>query len=664
MFGSTSVHASLLRLGASFGINITKETEVISANVNNWYGLDQLDGIGYDDVLNISYTLYFMDNSHQKQILCHRENMTMIVGDDDRFSDTFHSILMQMRQGEKSTFKVSVEFISENVYVGPYPLNNNSRQAPQGKDTFYDIHVHHITKPKRVEPTNYSERLQVALKYKNDGNILFRASRISGAVKKYMHSIEWADIDVPITPDEKCNACKGTGLITTTQTMGPMTLTTTNAKCTDCQIRSEFSDLLIERHTLISACNNNLSLIYLQCKRWDLAIHHAEKVLEMDANNKKAIFRKNQAMENKEHMLNGFKNYKWEEDKVWCAFLDTLEYPAQFGEEGKKEHLFKKKKKYYKENIDCDFDDDMAYETIYNVNKNSNNDQQFEQKENERHIEAQQLQNMKTAKEKETTEAQDDHTTMQQARECIANKQQTIDELQEQNQTLLNTIRDLTTQLNTITQEKASLTQQNKEMVLQNDALVAKYSDVTRKYNEYIEENKQENDEDMDVLQDGPTQQFYAFLENIRLTEYFDQFKEASVCDIRDVEFFDADTLSDIKFRNKLHEKKLLKEAENFKVKMNEFMQLLKENQISSQHKLLFNKLGIVTVDILCNQIKEKKHLQQKCNITNVPQQDMIWRMIERQWNPNQYGEDRKDNQVDHNPDQGDEGAKAETAYI
>eukprot|EP01083_Nonionella_stella_P161706 529993_1 len=626
MFGSQSIQAGYLRLRATFGI--TKETELISTNTNNWYGLD---GVEYDDILNISYTLYFMDNSHQKQILCHRENMTMIVGDDDRFCDTFHTILMQMRQGEKSVYKVTADATADEhvlltVYVAPdelkqYPFNNNSRQAPEGKDTFYQIHVHQITKPKRVEPTDYSQRLQVALKYKNDGNILFGASRISGAIVKYMHSIEWADIDLSTAPN-----------------------------------------LLTEKHKLISACNNNLSLIYLRYKKWDSAIRHADKVLEIDANNKKAMMRKNKALANKENIVNGFRNYKWKQDKIWNTFLSVLEYPAQFDQEQTKQYLFKKRKKYYKENIDCDFDDDMAYETIYNVNKNSNNDQQFEQKENERHIEAQQLQNMKTAKEKETTEAQDDHTTMQQARECIANKQQTIDELQEQNQTLLNTIRDLTTQLNTITQEKASLTQQNKEMVLQNDALVAKYSDVTRKYNEYIEENKQENDEDMDVLQDGPTQQFYAFLENIRLTEYFDQFKEASVCDIRDVEFFDADTLSDIKFRNKLHEKKLLKEAENFKVKMNEFMQLLKENQISSQHKLLFNKLGIVTVDILCDQIQEKEHLKQKCNITNVQRQDLIWRMIERQWNPTENGDDSKQNQIYHSQD--NEGSKAETAYI
>eukprot|EP01083_Nonionella_stella_P236565 830740_1 len=533
MFGSQSIQAGYLRLRATFGI--TKETELISTNTNNWYGLD---GVEYDDILNISYTTYFMDDSNQKQILCFRENMTMIVGDDDRFSDTFHSILMQMRQGEKSTFKVSVEFISENVYVGPYPLNNNSRQAPQGKDTFYDIHVHHITKPKRVEPTNYSERLQVALKYKNDGNILFGASRISGAIVKYMHSIEWADIDLSTAPN-----------------------------------------LLTEKHKLISACNNNLSLIYLRYKKWDSAIRHADKVLEIDANNKKAMMRKNKALANKENIVNGFRNYKWKQDKIWNTFLSVLEYPAQFDQEQTKQYLFKKRKKYYKENIDVDFDDEIAYETIYNVNE-------CEQKEKERNIEA---------------EEED---------------------------------------------EKTELAPQN------------------TKEEEKIEANVQDDDHHADACQNGPKQQFYKFLEDTRLTEYFDQFEEANVSDIRDVEFFDADTLSDIKFRNKLHMKKLLKEAEKLKVKMNEFVQLLRENHVSSQHKLLFNNLGIVTVDILCNQIKEKKHLQQKCNITNVPQQDMIWRMIERQWNPNQYGEDRKDNQVYHNPDQGDEGAKAETAYI
>eukprot|EP01083_Nonionella_stella_P161705 529992_1 len=556
MFGSTSVHASLLRLGASFGINITKETEVISANVNNWYGLDQLDGIGYDDVLNISYTLYFMDNSHQKQILCHRENMTMIVGDDDRFCDTFHTILMQMRQGEKSVYKVTADATADEhvlltVYVAPdelkqYPFNNNSRQAPEGKDTFYQIHVHQITKPKRVEPTDYSQRLQVALKYKNDGNILFGASRISGAIVKYMHSIEWADIDLPTAPNPS---------------------------------HSEFSGLLTEKHKLISACNNNLSLIYLRYKKWDSAIRHADKVLEIDANNKKAMMRKNKALANKENIVNGFRNYKWKQDKIWNTFLSVLEYPAQFDQEQTKQYLFKKRKKYYKENIDVDFDDEIAYETIYNVNE-------CEQKEKERNIEA---------------EEED---------------------------------------------EKTELAPQN------------------TKEEEKIEANVQDDDHHADACQNGPKQQFYKFLEDTRLTEYFDQFEEANVSDIRDVEFFDADTLSDIKFRNKLHMKKLLKEAEKLKVKMNEFVQLLRENHVSSQHKLLFNNLGIVTVDILCNQIKEKKHLQQKCNITNVPQQDMIWRMIERQWNPNQYGEDRKDNQVDHNPDQGDEGAKAETAYI
>merc|ERR1719162_2880988 len=100
-----------------------------------------------------------------------------------------------MKQGEKSLFKITDDELNnlEEVFVDPnevienvdstVEVGNNRCVAPEGRATMYEIRIEKI------------ERIETGLRYKAEGNALFRGNRVSAALKKYEKALEWVDCD-------------------------------------------------------------------------------------------------------------------------------------------------------------------------------------------------------------------------------------------------------------------------------------------------------------------------------------------------------------------------------------------------------------------------------------------------------------------------------------
>ena len=148
------------------------------------------------------------------------------------------------------------------------------------------------------------------------------------------------------------------------------------------------------------------------------------------------------------------------------------------------------------------------------------------------------------------------------------------------------------------------------------------------------EEKKEVNNNMNNMKLDGPSQQFYNFLSDNNLDQYFENFKKNDCCNIQDVEYiiYDEDFLkNDIGIKNPIHRKKIIGEGK----KLNDKMKVFKDSTMIPSillHKL--SKQGIVTMDILCNEVKNKHDLKNKLKIENENQRNLLWNIINSQINP------------------------------
>eukprot|EP01084_Bolivina_argentea_P007707 14480_1 len=139
------------------------------------------------------------------------------------------------------------------------------------------------------------------------------------------------------------------------------------------------------------------------------------------------------------------------------------------------------------------------------------------------------------------------------------------------------------------------------------------------------------------VEMSGVTRQFYNFLLQNGLEEYFDKFKEKNCSEIGYIyDLMDNECLeNDIGIKNNVHRKRFIRESILLKNEMNEFRQCI--NSISP---LLFEKLakkyGIVTVNILCKEVENKSDLKNKFEVNDESHCNLLWNIIENQLHPPQ----------------------------
>eukprot|EP01083_Nonionella_stella_P199805 732370_1 len=109
------------------------------------------------------------------------------------------------------------------------------------------------------------------------------------------------------------------------------------------------------------------------------------------------------------------------------------------------------------------------------------------------------------------------------------------------------------------------------------------------------------------------TKQFETFLKRNDLENYTNKFQEHKCCDLEFVDMFDDDLLqNEIGINNKLLRKRFLKKCEKMKTDMDRFQN---EYGISALLMERLSDYGLVTIKILCEEIKKESDLKDKYKI-------------------------------------------------
>eukprot|EP01084_Bolivina_argentea_P057552 105157_1 len=133
--------------------------------------------------------------------------------------------------------------------------------------------------------------------------------------------------------------------------------------------------------------------------------------------------------------------------------------------------------------------------------------------------------------------------------------------------------------------------------------------------------------------------QFLAFLSRMNMAKYFNKFQENDCCDMQSILYFDDDFLKDdIGIKNRIARKKFIGECNKMRKQMDEFQN---DYGITA---FVYDKLaryGIVTVPILCYEVKNIDDLKGKLKITNDNQCTFLLQIIQNQ---NYNGVDQQNN--------------------
>ena len=159
------------------------------------------------------------------------------------------------------------------------------------------------------------------------------------------------------------------------------------------------------------------------------------------------------------------------------------------------------------------------------------------------------------------------------------------------------------------------------------------------------DDNKANDDDKVNDDMDGPNKQFHDFLRDNRLDKYYDKFKENDCSDIRDIGYLLEDEgflKNEIGMKNPIERKRFLGEGQELKGRMDHFKSQYQIPIIL--HKNLAKK-GIVTIDILCQEIQNKSDLKDKLDINNDNQQEFLWEIINNQINPKMNNENNDESE-------------------
>eukprot|EP01083_Nonionella_stella_P180089 641256_1 len=124
------------------------------------------------------------------------------------------------------------------------------------------------------------------------------------------------------------------------------------------------------------------------------------------------------------------------------------------------------------------------------------------------------------------------------------------------------------------------------------------------------------------------TKQFETFLKRNDLENYTNKFQEHKCCDLEFVDMFDDDLLqNEIGINNKLLRKRFLKKCEKMKTDMDRFQN---EYGISALLMERLSDYGLVTIKILCEEIKKESDLKDKYKINNEKQCNFVWKLTQK----------------------------------
>eukprot|EP01120_Amphizonella_sp_Union-15-10_P013302 TRINITY_DN6152_c0_g1_i1.p1 TRINITY_DN6152_c0_g1~~TRINITY_DN6152_c0_g1_i1.p1 ORF type:complete len:445 (-),score=119.87 TRINITY_DN6152_c0_g1_i1:115-1449(-) len=153
--------------------------------------------------------------------------------------------LKSMKKGEKAEIKIQPQH-------GYGEKGNQELSIPPNATLHYQVHLEDFTKEKESwEIDSFDEKYAIALQKKEQGNELFKSGHFKRAVAQYKKAIDFIDYDHDLKDEEKEKS-----------------------------------------KNLKTIIYNNISMVYVKKQKFGKVMENCKKVLDVEPNNAKALFRR------------------------------------------------------------------------------------------------------------------------------------------------------------------------------------------------------------------------------------------------------------------------------------------------------------------------------------------------------------------------------------
>jgi len=176
---------------------------------------------------------------------------TELVVGDENMTQGLEKALCTMKKGEKSLFRVSPTY-----GYGEKATKKGDLEIPPNSFISYEIEILNFEKEKEAwELDNFTERKEAAVKRKTEGNSYYSNNKYNIAIRKYNRAIELVGFKSGLESSEAAEVTKEIDL----------------------------------------PCHGNIAQCYLKEKDFKKALEHANKVLEIEKDNAKGLWRRGEA---------------------------------------------------------------------------------------------------------------------------------------------------------------------------------------------------------------------------------------------------------------------------------------------------------------------------------------------------------------------------------
>ncbi|CAO2822434.1 unnamed protein product [Amaranthus hypochondriacus] len=177
------------------------------------------------------------------------ENLFEFKVDEEQVIDGLDRSVKTMKKGEIALLTIQPEYA-----FGASESQQELATVPANATVFYEVELTSFTKEKESWDMNTPEKIEAASKKKEEGNTLFKAGKYERASKRYEKAVKFIEYDSTFSDEEKKQA-----------------------------------------KSLKVTCNLNNAACKLKLKDYKQAEKLCTKVLELDSNNVKALYRRAQA---------------------------------------------------------------------------------------------------------------------------------------------------------------------------------------------------------------------------------------------------------------------------------------------------------------------------------------------------------------------------------
>ncbi|XP_058725107.1 70 kDa peptidyl-prolyl isomerase-like isoform X3 [Vicia villosa] len=158
----------------------------------------ELQNIAHKIITEVSYTAMLEDGTVFEKRGIDETQPLKFVTDEEQVITGLDRAVATMKKGEKAIISIHPDYAFGNVEV-----RENMVIVPPGSKVIYDIEVIDFIKEKAPWELNNTEKIEVAGRKKDEGNLLFKSGKYQRAAKKYDKAADFVSEDGSFSDDEQ-----------------------------------------------------------------------------------------------------------------------------------------------------------------------------------------------------------------------------------------------------------------------------------------------------------------------------------------------------------------------------------------------------------------------------------------------------------------------------